>query len=50
MRKTRRHLALVLVLVPFVPLAVIACKKPDQATPEGATASAEDAAWAARAA
>ena len=35
MRKTRRHLALVLVLVPFVPLAVIACKKPDQATPEG---------------
>jgi RND family efflux transporter MFP subunit len=36
MRKTRRHLALVLVLVPFVPLAVIACKKPDQATPEAA--------------
>jgi membrane fusion protein, multidrug efflux system len=35
MRKTRRHLALLFVLVPFVPLAVIACKKPDQATPEG---------------
>lgn len=35
MRKTRRHLFLVLVLLPFVPLAVVACKKPDQATPEG---------------
>jgi RND family efflux transporter MFP subunit len=30
-----RRLALLFVLVPFVPLVVVACKKPDQATPEG---------------
>jgi hypothetical protein len=29
-----RRLALLLIFVPFVPLVVIACKKPDQATPE----------------
>ncbi|MDB4933825.1 MAG: putative efflux rane fusion protein [Labilithrix sp.] len=31
---SRRHLFLLLVLLPFVPLAGIACKKPDQAVPE----------------
>ena len=30
----RRHLVLLLVLVPFAPLGAIACKKPDQATPD----------------
>jgi RND family efflux transporter MFP subunit len=34
-KKNRRHLVLLIVLVPFVPLAGVACKKPDQATPEG---------------
>jgi multidrug efflux system membrane fusion protein len=32
--KNRRHLLLLLVLVPFAPLFAIACKKPDQATPD----------------
>ncbi len=32
--KNRRHLVLLFVLVPFAPLAGVACKKPDQATPD----------------
>lgn len=34
--KRRRPFFLLLVLVPFVPLAGVACKKPDQATPDTA--------------
>jgi len=32
--KSRRHLVLLFVLVPFAPLVSVACKKPDQATPD----------------